>query len=107
MAASCDIHPATLWSFLAGELAPDHHRHVQLHLTWCPSCCTKLARIRDTHRLLRNSAAVAIPELVQQRLERFVDQLDEPGAARSPSARVGILRRCIRGWPRGPQRRRR
>ena len=97
---TCEVHPLTLWALMAGELAPEQRRRIQLHLAWCTECCAELARVRDTERLLAAGATPAIPEPVQRRLEQVVDRLEagEGGSALAANGRA--VRGCASGWPR-------
>ena len=101
---TCELHPLTLWAFLAGELAPEPHRRIRRHLAGCIDCGTELARLRDTERLLAAGAAPAIPEPVQRRLEQIVDRLAAGEGASAPEARSSAVRGCVSGWPCRPRR---
>ena len=67
-----------LWEFLDGGLdAADHHA-VEAHLAWCLRCCGEVEFARELRGLLRTRTAVTLPSGTRGRLERFIDDLDEP-----------------------------
>lgn len=74
-----------LWEFLDGGLdAPDHHA-VEAHLAWCLRCCGEVEFARELRELLRTRTAVTLPSETRGRLERLIDDLDEPTPEGAPS----------------------
>lgn len=66
-----------LWEFLDGGLKPWDHQAVEAHLAWCVRCCGETAFAGELLDLLRAATEARIPADVQDRLERFIDDLDD------------------------------
>jgi anti-sigma factor RsiW len=64
-----------LWDYLDDDLAPDQHREVEEHLSYCLRCCGELEFSREVRRMLQANAEPAVPGDVQERLERLIDDV--------------------------------
>lgn len=68
-----------LWEYLDGALAPPDREVLEAHLAWCVRCCGETAFAGELLHLLRASTEDRMPADVQDRLERFVDDLHPLG----------------------------
>lgn len=64
-----------LWDYLDDDLSPEEHRAVEEHLSFCLRCCGELEFSRELRRMLNRSAEPTIPDDVQARLERLLDDV--------------------------------
>jgi anti-sigma factor RsiW len=64
-----------LWDYLDDDLSPEEHRAVEEHLSFCLRCCGELEFSREVRRMLHGSAEPTIPDEVQARLERLLDDV--------------------------------
>lgn len=76
-AMGCTQAVQRLWELLDGGLDDAEREAVEAHLAWCRRCCGELAFARELRRLLVERTPRAVPDDVQDRLERFIDDLDE------------------------------
>ncbi|MGH9230107.1 MAG: anti-sigma factor family protein [Acidimicrobiales bacterium] len=74
---SCNEAVRRLWRFLDGELEAAEAGSVEDHLDQCVTCCGELEFARELRKLLDAQRAAGLPADVRDRLERFVDQLDD------------------------------
>ena len=74
---SCTEAVRRLWQFLDGELASGEAQSVEDHLDECVTCCGELEFSRELRKLLDAQRTPDLPVDVRDRLERFVDQLDD------------------------------
>ena len=68
-----------LWDLLGGGLSDGDQRALEAHLAWCLRCCGELAFARELRVFLQERARPELPPEVEQRLDRFVDQLPDTG----------------------------
>ncbi|WP_052666782.1 zf-HC2 domain-containing protein [Nitriliruptor alkaliphilus] len=64
-----------LWDYLDDDLSPDQHRQVEEHLSYCLRCCGELEFSREVRQMLHTNAEPTIPQAVQARLERLIDDV--------------------------------
>jgi anti-sigma factor (TIGR02949 family) len=64
-----------LWDYLDGELSSDEHQAVEDHLAFCLRCCGELEFSRELRGMLDRTGQAAIPDEVQDRLERLLDDV--------------------------------
>lgn len=76
-----------LWEYLDGGLDHADHEAVDAHLSWCRRCCGELALAEELRRLLRTKTRSAVPRDAEERLERFIDGLDDIIDRRLPDER--------------------
>ena len=74
-AIGCGEAVRRLWEFLDGGLSESDHLAVDAHLAWCLRCCGEAEFARELRSLLR-TRTVTLPPDAQDRLERFIDDLD-------------------------------
>jgi mycothiol system anti-sigma-R factor len=74
---SCNEAVRQLWRFLDGELQPGEARSVEDHLDHCVTCCGELEFANELRKLLDAQRSAGLPADVRERLQRFVDQLDD------------------------------
>lgn len=74
---SCTEAVRRLWQFLDGELESGEAQSVEDHLHECVTCCGELEFARELRRLLDAQRTADLPVDVRDRLERFVDHLDD------------------------------
>lgn len=74
-----------LWGYLDGALEPRSQEALEAHLAWCLRCCGELDFARELRRFLSERATPPLPADVAVRLDRFVDQLDDPPSASDPT----------------------
>lgn len=66
-----------LWDFLDGGLGDTDREAVEEHLAFCLRCCGELAFSQELQRLLRTKTGSELPPDAKDRLERFIDDLDD------------------------------
>lgn len=64
-----------LWDYLDDDLSPEEHRAVEEHLIFCLRCCGELEFSREVRQMLDGGAEPTIPDDVQARLERLLDDV--------------------------------
>jgi anti-sigma factor (TIGR02949 family) len=74
---SCTDAVRRLWQFLDGELESGEAQSVEDHLDECVTCCGELEFSRELRKLLDAQRTADLPVDVRERLERFVDHLDD------------------------------
>jgi mycothiol system anti-sigma-R factor len=74
---SCTEAVRRLWQFLDGELESGEAQSVEDHLDECVTCCGELEFSRELRKLLDAQRTADLPVDVRDRLERFVDHLDD------------------------------
>jgi anti-sigma factor (TIGR02949 family) len=74
---SCTDAVRRLWQFLDGELESGEAQSVEDHLDECVTCCGELEFSRELRKLLDAQRTADLPVDVRERLERFVDYLDD------------------------------
>ena len=74
---SCTEAVRRLWQFLDGELESGEAQSVEDHLDECVTCCGELEFSRELRKLLDAQQTADLPVDVRDRLERFVDHLDD------------------------------
>jgi anti-sigma factor (TIGR02949 family) len=74
---SCTEAVRRLWQFLDGELESGEAQSVEDHLDECVTCCGELEFSRELRKLLDAQRTADLPVDVRERLERFVDHLDD------------------------------
>lgn len=74
---SCTEAVRRLWQFLDGELESRDAQSVEDHLDECMTCCGELKFSRELRKLLDAQRTADLPVDVRDRLERFVDHLDD------------------------------
>jgi anti-sigma factor RsiW len=83
--AGCADAVRRMWDFIEGDLAIADRRAVEAHLQWCIRCCGELAMAREVRRKLRSLAGGDMPDPVRDRLEQFIDDLEEPSGEEAVS----------------------
>ena len=66
-----------LWAFIDGDLEAPDQAALEAHLVLCLRCCGELAFARELRHLLRTKSAEDMPDAVQGRLERVIDELGD------------------------------
>lgn len=74
-----------LWGYLDGALGAGNREALESHLAWCLRCCGELDFARELRGLLERRSTPPLPDDVADRLERFVDHLDDPSGPTSPT----------------------
>ena len=69
-----------LWRFLDEELEQADQERVEEHLEYCVHCCGELEFARELRDRLSLQQAAEVPPDVRDRLEAFVDGLDDATA---------------------------
>lgn len=77
---SCREAVQQLWRFLDQELDSAEQHSVEEHLEYCVHCCGELEFVRELRDVLGSQRTGYLPADVQDRLENFVDQLDDASA---------------------------
>lgn len=67
-----------LWAYLDDELDEADHRAVEEHLRFCLRCCGEVEFAREVRQVLAARTRPELPRDVRDRLERFIDGLEEP-----------------------------
>jgi anti-sigma factor (TIGR02949 family) len=74
-AIPCSEAVAQLWDYLDHSIAPEDQEKVELHLSFCRTCCGELEFAKELHDFLASRGAEEIPPDVKARLERFVQEI--------------------------------
>lgn len=64
-----------LWEYLDEALSPEDYERVGAHLAFCRRCCGELEFAEELQRFLRSRSSAELPDEVQARLQRFLDDL--------------------------------
>jgi anti-sigma factor (TIGR02949 family) len=75
-ALACADAVRRLWDFIDDDLEAPDQVALEAHLALCLRCCGELAFARELRHLLRTKSAEDVPDAVQERLERVIDDLD-------------------------------
>jgi len=76
---SCRDAVHRLWRFLDGDLEPGEAQRVEDHLDQCVTCCGELEFSRELRKVLDAQRTADLPLAVRERLDQFVDHLDDVG----------------------------
>lgn len=73
----CSDAVKRLWGYLDRALSPGDFAKVEDHLAFCRKCCGELEFARELQDFLLSHEVEEIPLHVRDRLERFLDDLEE------------------------------
>lgn len=74
---SCREAVQQLWRFLDEELETTARQSVEEHLEYCVYCCGELEFVGELRDLLGSQTTSDLPADVRDRLESFLDQIDD------------------------------
>ncbi|MFP3915579.1 MAG: zf-HC2 domain-containing protein [Actinomycetota bacterium] len=66
-----------LWEYLEMELDEDDKQRVDEHLAFCRRCCGELEFATELKRIMARSTEVDLPTPIEERLQSFIDDLEE------------------------------
>ena len=74
-AIPCSEAVRQLWDYLDHAIAPKDQERVERHLSFCRRCCGELEFAKEIRGFLASGSSDEVPPQVQERLERFVEEL--------------------------------
>ena len=73
----CSEAVRQLWDYLDQAVSKEEQEKVEQHLSFCRNCCGELEFARELRGFLASQDAAELPPHVQDRLERFLADLEE------------------------------